>query len=73
MLREFYVKLQRTAPLGNSQVVILQHFCCKWNEMLYITDVIKLILLYIVHLLDFFLFFRKRTMYREPTLPTFPR
>ena len=52
MLREFYVNLQRTAPLGNSQVVILQHFCCKWNEMLYITDVIKLILLYIVRLLD---------------------
>ena len=52
MLREFYVNLQRTAPLGNSQVVILQHFCCKWNEMLYIIDVIKLILLYIVRLLD---------------------
>lgn len=53
MLRKFYVNLQRTSPLGNSQVVILQHFCCKWNEMLYITDVIKLILLYIVRLLDF--------------------
>lgn len=50
MLREFYVNLQRTAPLGNSQIVILQHFCCKWNEMLYITDVIKLVLLYIVSL-----------------------